>query len=78
MRSELYLELWVHMVVSSVQSWGCGLETGLGKFEKLTFRGSRAIHENRENYAPRKFGAIIMVIYIPCRCLRAFDNVKHC
>ena len=34
MRSELCLELWLHAVVSSVQSWGCGLETRLRKISR--------------------------------------------
>ena len=31
MRSQFRLELWLHTVVSSLQNWGCGLVTGLGK-----------------------------------------------
>ena len=35
---------------------------GILKFRELNFRGLLGIHENRENYAPRKFGLIRYII----------------
>ena len=31
-------------------------------FRELNFRGLRSIRDNRENYAPRKFGAIRYIV----------------
>ena len=68
MRSEFRLELWLHTVVTELGVWpGDGARK---KFEELNFHGSRAIRENRENYAPRKFGAIRYATFHRCQLVR--------
>ena len=63
--TECHVALDVHAIL---QKWNIyhfvstlyhGLPGNLPKsFEELNFRGAGRIRENRENYAPRKFGAI--------------------